>query len=97
MELKELRDKLVEQRTLHQNALEASEKACKEIREQIQKLREPEVFELLKSIGIDISDIVDADLDDIRKSPEELEKYTKILDSVTSALYEHLKGELCLE
>jgi len=93
MTLKELRDKLVEQRTLYQKSVEASDNACQKIKECLAKF-DHDTLEVLRGNGFDLSNIINVDLNLLRESPEALDAYSQQLDDVVRRLHLFLEKEL---
>ena len=93
MSVKELRDKLIERRTLYRNAVVECENASIEIKK-IFKNFDEETVQLLESKGFDIRPILNVDMDKLKESPKMSEDYSEKLSIITQGLYKYLEEEL---
>lgn len=93
MNVKELRDKLVEKRTLYRNAVAECENACIEIKKIFRDFDE-ETIRLLKAEGFDVEPVLNVDLDKLKEEPEQLEEYAGQLADITQRLNRYLEEKL---
>lgn len=93
MDIKEIRDKLVEKRTLYNNAVRASQEACSDIRKILSQFSDEEI-ELLESSGFGITKLLDVDLDKLKSDSDYLENYRKSLTELMDSISDYLLEEL---
>lgn len=93
MTVKEIRDKLVEQRTVRQSAIKESEKLCKEIKELLASIDE-ESMEVLTSYGFDLTKVKGIDVDRLKEDKEYKAVVQLELESVCERLHEFLEEQL---
>lgn len=93
MNAKELRDKLIEKRTLYRNAVAECETACIEIKKIFSSF-DDQTINLLENKGFSISPILYVNLDELKKNPQMLEDYSKKLSVITRDLNKYLEEEL---
>ena len=86
----EIRDRLLEQRTLYNESLRNSAKAKEEISSILGGISDNEV-ELLLSQGIDVRCLTTFDLERVQKDPEYLKECEDSLDKVITSLHSFLE------
>ena len=93
MTVKEIRDKLVEQRTMRQNAIKESEKLCQEITQLIASIDE-ESMEVLRKYEFDLTWLKSVEVDRLKTDEEYKERIHSSLTSVCERLQSFLEKQL---
>ena len=93
MTVKEIRDKLVEQRTMRQNAIKESEKLCQEITQLIASIDE-ESMEVLRKYEFDLAWLKSIEVDRLKTDEEYKERIHSALTGVCGKLQKFLEEQL---
>lgn len=93
MKTQELRDKLMEQRTLYQRSLEVSKDALQKIAESFASITEEQINTLLTA-GIDIRSVLHMDLDRMTTDKEYLLQCEEQLNTVITQIHNYLEETL---
>lgn len=93
MRTSQIRDRLLEQRTLYLNSLEKSKEAITEISRIIDSVTDEQKI-MLKNIGIDYNVIAAFDLERMQKDSEYLNECEKNLNHVITDLHRYLEDAL---
>lgn len=93
MKTSEIRDKLLEERTLYQQSLRESAEAAKKIQGILDSITD-EDCELLQSIGIDCTKIRFMNLEKVKCNSEYLNACQLELNSVINSLHSYLEASL---
>ncbi len=95
MTTKELRDKLIEKRTLYQNAVTESEKACDSLREGLSELKaDKESIKILEEYGFDLTGILQTDVNRLTKEDDYLEQFKSQIHEKAEQLQSFLEKQL---
>ena len=90
----EIRDRILEQRTIYQQSVLTSDREIKRITETIASL-DSESLELVKTVlGNDYSDVTKIDLARVKSDKGYAEEWQKRVDLMISGLHGYLEGEL---
>lgn len=93
MKTSQIRDKLMEKKTLYVNSLNKSKEAIAEIKQTIDSVT-GEQKEMLASIGVNFSVIESFDLERMQQDEEYLGACDQKLQAVITQLHEYLEREL---
>lgn len=93
MRTSQIRDRLLEQRTLYLNSLEKSKEAITEISRIIDSVTDEQKI-MLKNIGIDYNVIAAFDLERMQKDSEYLNECENNLNHVITDLHRYLEDAL---
>lgn len=93
MDIKQIHDKLVERRTLYDNAVKESQKACDEIQEILSRFSAEEI-ETLEQAGFGVRELLSVDLKRVKVEPSYLEQYQARLTETIEQISAYLEEEL---
>lgn len=93
MTTKEIRERLIEKRTLYQNAVAEAEKACNSIGRILDSF-DGESIELLRGMGFGIDCIVGVDLAKLRSDEKYVKEFSNNVGSVVEGLHKYLESQL---
>lgn len=95
MTTKELRDKLIEQRTIYQNSVAESEKACEQLKQSLLSLKEDkEAQSVVMEYGFDLTRLLNVEVDRLMKDEDYLEQFKQALHSTAEQLQKMLEHQL---
>lgn len=94
MKTSEIRDKLLEKKTLYNQAVLRSEKACEDIQNVFKGISEEDMNEIQNSLGINIRQLQSINLEKMKTDSSYLANYRSELDSVITQLHLYLESAL---
>ena len=94
MKTSEIRDKILEKKTLYNQAVIRSDEACAKIRKSLDSITEDEVARLMDKTGIDIRELKTLDLDRLKSDLDYVNMYQSKIDTAVKALHSYLEGAL---
>ena len=94
MKTSEIRDKILEKKTLYNQAVIRSDEACAKIRKSLDSITEDEVARLMDKTGIDIRELKTLDLDRLKSDLDYVNMYQSKIDTAVKVLHSYLEGAL---
>lgn len=94
MKTSEIRDKILEKKTLYNQAVIRSEEACNKIRNALDSITEEDADKLFNKTGIEVRSFKSMDLDRMKSDALYLKECQNNLDQVINALHTYLEESL---
>lgn len=93
MTTKEIRDAIIEQRTISANIAKQAEDGCVELKKILDSITE-EMQQEISAFGLDINSLRDVDFDRLKTDAEYNQEYKKKFSKFTSELNDKLEKEV---
>lgn len=94
MKTSEIRDKILEKKTLYNQAVIRSDEACCKIKKSLEGITDDDVMRLLDKTGIDIRELKTLDLERLKSDLDYVNTYQNKIDTAVKALHAYLEEAL---